>query len=154
MEIDPAILANYRNLLVNTRETLAHNQFQDFIHLAADLLNELDHHVDEDVLNGMQNPLHTVREILDSMIKVGFPSDAAGALSITALTRGYGHEVCTTLNWLLDQVLKRRRFKWRRPEYPQEGFAIEAEVDMESFSEMEALATNITEGMELIDPDA
>ena len=109
-----------------------YNQFQDFIHLAADLLNELDHHVDEDVLNGMQNPLHTVREILDSMIKVGFPSDAAGALSITALTRGYGHEVCTTLNWLLDQVLKRRRFKWRRPEYPQEGFAIEAEVDMDA----------------------
>ena len=109
-----------------------YNQFQDFIHLAADLLNELDHHVDEDVLNGMQNPLHTVREILDSMIKVGFPSDAAGALSITALTRGYGHEVCTTLNWLLDQVLKRRRFKWRRPEYPQEGFAVEAEVDMDA----------------------
>ena len=109
-----------------------YNQFQDFIHLAADLLNELDHHVDEDVLNGMQNPLHTVREILDSMIKVGFPSDAAGALSITALTRGYGHEVCTTLNWLLDQVLKRRRFKWRRPEYPREGFAIEAEVDMDA----------------------
>tara|TARA_Y100000992_G_scaffold249845_1_gene181682 strand:- start:4910 stop:5377 length:468 start_codon:yes stop_codon:yes gene_type:complete len=31
MEIDPAILANYRNLLVNTKQTLAHNQFQDFV---------------------------------------------------------------------------------------------------------------------------
>ena len=30
----------------------------------------------------------------------------------------------------------------------------EADVDMESYSEMEALADNISEGMELIDPDA
>ena len=28
----------------------------------------------------MQSPLHTVREILDSMINVGFPPDAAGAV--------------------------------------------------------------------------
>jgi intraflagellar transport protein 57 len=106
-----------------------YNQFQDFIHLSANLLIELGHHVNKDILDGMQNPLHTVREILDSMITVGFPSDAAGVLSVTALTRGYGHEVCTALNWLLDQVLKRRRFKWRKPEYPEEALAMVAEVD-------------------------
>ena len=31
MEIDPAILATYRNLLTTTRESLARNQFQDFV---------------------------------------------------------------------------------------------------------------------------
>ena len=102
-----------------------YNQFREFIVLSSNLLEELGHRVSQEVLDEMQNPLHTVREILDSMINVGFPPDAAGALSITALTRGYGHEVCTALNWLLDQVLRRRRFKWKRPEYPVENVTVE-----------------------------
>ena len=56
-----------------------YNQFREFIVLSSNLLEELGHRVPEEVLDEMQNPLHTVREILDSMINVGFPPDAAGA---------------------------------------------------------------------------
>ena len=108
-----------------------HSQFRAFVSLCAELLAEAGHPLEhaEEVLGGLQSPLYVVRELLNGMVAAGFPADAAGALSAQALARGYGHEACTTLNWLLDQVLLRRKFRWKRIKYPFESDVLEFEND-------------------------
>ena len=108
-----------------------HSQFRAFVSLCAELLAEAGHPLEhaEEVLGGLQSPLYVVRELLNGMVAAGFPADAAGALSAQALARGYGHEACTTLNWLLDQVLLRRKFRWKRIKYPVESDVLEFEND-------------------------
>ena len=115
--------------IVGGKKYSRHSQFLDFVALFVALLKMLGHTPADDLTSGMSSPSHVVRELLDSLVSVGFPSDAAGALSTQALTRGYGHEACTVLNWLLDQVMQQSNFRWKRPKYPEEGGEEEAEVD-------------------------
>merc|ERR1712136_669465 len=46
--------------------------------------------------------------------------------------QGYGEGVCSLLNGLLREVLRRLNFEWGAPLYPDEGLADEAEVDSEA----------------------
>jgi len=48
------------------------------------------------------------------------------------LKQGYGEGVCSLLNGLLREVLRRLNFEWGAPLYPDEGLADEAEVDSEA----------------------
>merc|ERR1719277_8260 len=48
------------------------------------------------------------------------------------LKQGYGDGVCLVLHTLLCEVLRRVRFEWGAPVYPDEGLADEAEVDSDA----------------------
>lgn len=72
------------------------------------------------------DPNLTCNNILAALKKLGFASPSYHASKLTA---GYGKEVCGVLDGLVDYVLEKRNFSYRRPVYLPDGYKEDAEVD-------------------------
>lgn len=64
------------------------------------------------------DPNLTCTNLLNAIKKLGF---ASPSYHPTKLTVGYGKEVCGVVEGLVDYVLEKRIFQYKRPQYTQDG---------------------------------
>ena len=97
-------------------------QFQSFVQLVTWLMDkcrmniQLDWH--DDTTSSCNNIYSALR---DMQMPLEFPA--------SKLHTGYGEACVLCLNFLCDRALMQNNFSFRKPDYPEEGFADEAEVD-------------------------
>ena len=110
-------------------------QFQSFVQLVTWLMDkcrmniQLDWH--DDTTSSCNNIYSALR---DMQMPLEFPA--------SKLRTGYGEACVLCLNFLCDRALMQSNFSFRKPDYPEEGFADEAEVD--DAAEVDA---DMTDGM-------
>ena len=108
-------------------------QFQSFVQLVTWIMQkcrvniQLDWH--DDTTSSCNNIYSALR---DMEMPLDFPA--------SKLRTGYGEACVLCLNFLCDRALVQSNFNFRKPDYPEEGFADEAEVD--DTAEVDADMTN------------
>jgi len=88
-------------------------QFRDFVRTASALLDvssgarEISSGARAEWQLGEMAPATSVKNMLKSIVQVGFPAHLAGAVNPHDLTRGFGRGVVDVLDWLCDAALSR-----------------------------------------------
>mmetsp|Transcript_14908 Transcript_14908/g.32320 ORF Transcript_14908/g.32320 Transcript_14908/m.32320 type:complete len:480 (-) Transcript_14908:727-2166(-) len=72
------------------------------------------------------DPNLTCNNIVASLKKLGFAQPSYPAMKLTV---GYGKEVCGVIDGLVDYVLEKRNYSYKKPIYLPDGYVEEAEVD-------------------------
>lgn len=101
----------------------ASEQFPYFSSLTAWLLGLLDPEFIE--WNQFDDPNSISNNVMDQLKRLQFNAD----FPVSKLRHGSGDAVCLALNFLLDQVLKKRKFQVLPPVYVNPEYAEEATVD-------------------------
>lgn len=97
-------------------------QFKNFLDLVSWLMRlcRSDFTVDK-----FDDPNTSVNKMMLSLKNMGFQMD----FPASKLKQAYGENVCAVLQYLCEQALEAKGFRWSHPEYEDEGYQDEADVD-------------------------
>jgi len=97
-------------------------QFKRFLDLVSWLMRQCDA---EFTVDKFDDPNTSVNKMMLSLKNMGFPAD----FPASKLKQAHGEHVCAVLNYLCDKSLQEKGFRWKQPEYEDEGYQDEADVD-------------------------